>query len=231
MKPNPTARASARTIEETIHKNISDGVWKVNMRLPTERELSERFGAARNTVRKALESLEKSGTVVRQVGQGTFVARSASENHRLSSGPRTDLTDMSPAEVLEARAMIEPASAKILVARASPTDVQDLERCYNGCVEAGSLEEFEHWDAQFHKALIQLTKNSFLMAMYENVTRARLDSEWGQLKKQSATPRRRDAYNREHAEILQAVRDRDAERLEKAIRGHLIHVRRNLFGE
>ena len=59
--------------------------------MPSERELSERYGLSRTTVRLALQELERLGLVVRQHGRGTFVAdRSAHSANLLQSYSFTD---------------------------------------------------------------------------------------------------------------------------------------------
>jgi len=53
---------------------IDTGVWPEKTQLPSERELCERFGISRITVRQTLHQLVSEGRLVRSHGRGTFVA-------------------------------------------------------------------------------------------------------------------------------------------------------------
>lgn len=60
-------------IRETLRGELSH--MKAGATLPTEAELSARFGVSLITVRKATEGLSNEGLLVRRQGKGTFVAR------------------------------------------------------------------------------------------------------------------------------------------------------------
>ena len=70
-------RVPAHTqIEAALEAAIEDGRLAPGDRLPSERELAERFGVSRMTLRQALGTLEAAGRVVRSQGRygGTFVS-------------------------------------------------------------------------------------------------------------------------------------------------------------
>jgi len=50
-------------IADELRRNIEEAVFKVGDRLPTENELSERFGVNRHTLRRAMEVLRQEGIV------------------------------------------------------------------------------------------------------------------------------------------------------------------------
>ena len=60
-------------IADELRQNIQDAVFRVGDRLPTETELSDRFGVNRHTLRRAMEVLRHEGIVDVERGRGTFV--------------------------------------------------------------------------------------------------------------------------------------------------------------
>src|SRR4051794_11417228 len=63
-----------RQIAGRIQRDIASGASKPGTRLPTEAELSVRFGVNRHTVRRALEELSRDGLIRVEQGRGSFVA-------------------------------------------------------------------------------------------------------------------------------------------------------------
>jgi len=62
-------------IEEELRGLVESGELGPMARVPSESELSERFGVSRMTARKALDRLVADGILFRQPGKGTFVAQ------------------------------------------------------------------------------------------------------------------------------------------------------------
>ena len=63
-----------KSIAGTLADEIARGHWAVGERLPTEAELSARFGVNRHTVRRSLAALGDEGLVHSRRGAGVFVA-------------------------------------------------------------------------------------------------------------------------------------------------------------
>lgn len=65
-------------VSRALRESILAGSWAPNEAIPPERELIERFGVSRITVRQALTDLVAEGLLYRQHGRGTFVASRSS---------------------------------------------------------------------------------------------------------------------------------------------------------
>ncbi|MFN7085661.1 MAG: FadR/GntR family transcriptional regulator [Burkholderiales bacterium] len=222
------SREGAQRVRDFIIEAAADGTFAPGARLPTERELARRFAVPRNAVRKTLAQLEAEGTIIRHVGRGTFLAgNGGSASGRI---PFDNVAHTSPAELMEARLRIEPALAELIATNATPADFERMEMCLDRAERAATLDEFELWDAALHEALATATHNRFVIRVLDMVTAVRQQAEWGKLKDRIVTPERRLEYQKEHRDVVRALKDRDAERARAAIVAHLQHARRNLFG-
>jgi DNA-binding FadR family transcriptional regulator len=231
--PRPTnargrARAAADAVRSFIEERIREGAWPAGHQLPTEREMVEQFGIARNTIRKTLRALEEHGTIVRHVGRGTFVAL------RLPASDELDLVQRihraSPAEIAETRLLIEPDVIGLAAARATADDLAAMEECLRRAESATSVAEFEHWDGQLHQTIIGAARNGLIADIYAAINSVRRQSEWSKLKERTVTPERRALYQEQHRRIVAALRDRDPEAARRALREHLDTVAANLLG-
>lgn len=214
-----------------ITRNIADRSWPVGAKLPTERDLEQRFGVSRNTLRKALKKLEAEGRIIRQVGRGSFVALlPAADGPDERQALTSRIHGASPAEVMEVRLMIEPQAADLAATRATAADLREMENCVAQADAAQHIAEYEVWDGRLHLAIVGAAKNSLLVDLYSAVNEGRSQAEWGKLKARSATPERRSLYQRQHREVIAALKERDGELAKSRLRQHLLTVRANLLG-
>lgn len=68
-----------RQIAGGLKQEINAGAYAPGGRLPTEQQLSRRFGVNRHTVRRALEALSHDGLIRVEQGRGAFVAEDVLE--------------------------------------------------------------------------------------------------------------------------------------------------------
>ena len=76
--------AKYQMLAETLRQKITEGVYQPGNKLPSEYELQNHFQVSRQTVRNALELLEKQGFVRSRQGSGTYVADREAEEQKKS---------------------------------------------------------------------------------------------------------------------------------------------------
>ncbi len=225
------------TVRRHLGAMLGDGQPR-QRRLPTERALAAALGLPRSAVRDALSVLEAEGRITRLVGSGTYAVPAAGDRAGPADGAISGDAisgdaisgDASPAEIMEARLLLEPRLALLVAANAKAADFARMEECCREAEAATGLAAFEAWDAALHRAIALATHNRLLIDAYAAISAAREQADWGALKRSTATPERRARYCQEHRAIVAALKTRDAAAAEAAITAHLLAVRHNLLG-
>lgn len=224
-----TTMDAAGALRETILSNLRSRTWRAGHQLPTERALGAQFGLSRSTVRRVLLDFKRKHLITQTVGSGTYVAEQV--HQALSElAPQGAAHAVSPAELMNARLLLEPALVEAVIGSATAADFARMDECNAKAEAAGTLEEFEHWDAQLHEAIAAAAHNGFVASVFRLMSEVRTNGEWGVLKRRSATPERRREYQQEHRALVAALKDRDAERARCLCLAHLQHVRTNMLG-
>ena len=207
-------------LKEALLADLRRARWKPGERLPPERQLCADHKVGRAAVRRALAEIKQLGLITQTVGSGTYVSLRAAE----LSGPV-----LSPATLMEARLVLEPALVPLIIRNGTADDFAALDACCRAADAARTLEAFEQSDGEFHRLLAEAAHNDFLLTVAEQIAQARNSAEWGGLKRRSATAERRLIYGRQHRGLLALLRDREAAAAKDALVGHLTDVARNMF--
>jgi DNA-binding FadR family transcriptional regulator len=219
----------AAALRAALLANMRSGHWRAGDKLPTERELSETYQIGRAGVRQILAEAKERGLITQLVGSGTYVSKEAATlleaDDSEASGMHT-----SPAELMEARIIIEPMIANLIVRNGTSADFLRMEECCTRAENAGSMQEFEVWDGALHQAIADAAHNTFIKQVFQLMNRVREQGDWGALKMRSLTPERRHAYELEHRALVTALKDRDEERARTLMMEHLVRIRHNLLG-
>jgi DNA-binding FadR family transcriptional regulator len=205
--------------------------------------LAAELGVSRSAVRRAMGVLQAEGRVSREVGRGTFLhADSATAGSGGGGGwAGSDgvnggghggggHADYAPADVMLVRRMFEPQVMPLVVAWATARDFAEMDRCLDGGNHASRYEDFETWDAALHRTIVAASHSPLLVRLYSQVEQARRGRVWGDMKRRSSSPERRAEYQRDHQQIIAALKVRDADGAVAAMRSHLARVASHLLG-
>ncbi len=147
--------------EETVERLlqvIKLGIVPHGERLPPERDLAQRLGVSRVTLREAIRSLQQAGYVEPRRGRfgGTFVlyrpSPNAAEARRIAGILGGSLED-----ALTFRRVLEPGVAEV-VAQRQLNDLQQLRlRESLSDVESAPMSTYRQADARLHLTIAELT--------------------------------------------------------------------------
>ncbi|MGW3470740.1 GntR family transcriptional regulator [Saccharopolyspora sp. NPDC000995] len=105
----PTNEPNYQVLSRNLRMQIRQGEFSDGHRLPTEAELSQRYGLSRQTVRRAFQDLVSEGLVYRIRGRGTY-ARSGGDGYVRQVGSVDDLMGLSEDTAME---VVRPLTRKV----------------------------------------------------------------------------------------------------------------------
>ncbi len=213
-------------ISAHLRNAIEAGTYNRGDQLPPERELAVAFQAARSTVRRALDQLERAGLVSRKLGSGTFVTASSA-----GSPVAGDVTEViSPLQLIDARCAVEPFTTRLAVLNATRRDLSDIETVLTRAEACDNdKDEFSRWDAEFHLLIARASRNPLVLIFYRQINIVRLHAQWDAMKEKILTPAVIADYHVQHRGIYQAIDQRDALLAETLITQHLAKARDDLL--
>jgi DNA-binding FadR family transcriptional regulator len=223
-----SSTGSAELLRQNLLESLRSGAWLAGHRLPPERELGQQFGVSRSAVRRVLGQLKQRQLIRQIVGSGTYVCEGATQLLSQESRP-PGVHACSPAELMAARIVLEPAICELVVGNATSADFARMDACCAGA-EKGSLLEFDDWNYQLHHAIAEAAHNSFIDSLYDTMRRVQADTTWGALKRNSHSTELIAVYNRQHRELVTALKDRNLVVAAQHIRSHLAFAQLNLLG-
>ena len=214
FRPVRAGNAFEETVERLLQA-IRLGVVGAGERLPSERELAERLGVSRVTLREAIRALSDAGYVESRRGRygGTFV-------HDTLPGPpepdgKVDAVGLEDALCL--RYVLETGAAEMAAARSlSPADRRHLTGTLAEAASA-SLDDYRRKDSRLHLAIAEVTASgSLTTAMADARTRVNQ-----LLDRIPLLPPNLEHSNAQHEAIVDAILAGDAPAARQAMAEHI----------
>lgn len=227
FRPVNVGRISEIIVEQ-IRVLMRQGQLKPGDRLPPERDLCERFGVSRVTVREALRMLESSGLVQIRVGArgGAFVTAPSSDRVGAGLTDMLTLSAISAADVTEVRMILEVGIMPLVCERATDQDIADLEEiCERSEAALRSGEYSMDYSLEFHTRVAQATHNPAVVLLVESF-RGPIHMSLQQARE--VAPQMGDLGTREHERLIEAIRHREPEAATEIMREHLERTARRV---
>lgn len=216
---SPRRSVLADQVIAQLRTQITSGEWPVGSRIPTESELVERLGVARNTVREAVRALAHNGLLDIRQGSGTYVAATS----ELAGVMQRRFAGADPRHVAELRSVLEAAAARLAAQRRTEQEAGRLERLLERrerAWESGDAEAFVGADATLHLAVMGAAHNDAMTQMYADLGEVLRDFLRADLGDALSPGNRVD-----HARLIGAIRDQDGERAAREAAEHALACR------
>jgi GntR family transcriptional regulator, transcriptional repressor for pyruvate dehydrogenase complex len=228
VTPEKLSSAVVRQVEELILR----GILQPGERLPSERELAERLGVSRPSLRDAIVQLQEAGLLSTKAGAGVFVADVLGSAFSPALTALFARHDEAAMDYISFRRDMEGLAAERAARLGSDTDLAVISAIFGkmeSAHESRSAEDEAALDAKFHMAIIEASHNVVMLhmmrSMYELLRGGVFYNRQMMFKQQT----KRAVLLDQHRKIHDALLARNARATRAAVEAHLTYVERALM--
>lgn len=223
-------RRKPERVLDRLGQAIVAGRYAAGAKLPTEDDLARKLGVSRPSLREGLKALARKGLIESRTRRGTITL--GRERWDVLDSDVLRWTAASPPDhafllsLVELRAIMEPAAARLAASRATPQQILAIERAYQGMVDSlpQDVDACHQHDLAFHRSIFAACSNAILQRVYDAISALLLTLF-------RASTQARESYENslaEHGAVAIAIRRRQPEEAEKAMHKLLAGTVRDL---
>lgn len=213
--------STAAMISESLAAEIHRGGLAQGEMLPSERDLCERFGVGRGTVRNAMTNLLAMGLIDHSRGKRPRVA-APTLSRVMTGAAEAARFFFSGAEGMahleQARLFMETSMLRYAVDHATNAQVARMVEAIEACdANLDNPEAFRRADVQFHRVLAEVPGNPIFVALHEAFVERLMRGR--HIPKDPVKHFRQS--NEEHKKIVNAILKKDVGLAEETLKRHL----------
>ena len=211
-----------------IVEHILQGGFGQAGKLPAENELALSFKVSRSTIREALYRLKVDGVIESRKKAGTYVIKNPAQT-LVAAVPIKNFDDIE--KYYSFRSCIESGAAASAAENHNEDDLKALEQALselNSALQSGSAGIDE--DVVFHLAIAKASHNPFFVQNIEtSVAPIRQFIELVRTIDDKKSSPRISATQKEHENIVDAIRKRAAKEAAEAVMLHISNAKKRIF--
>lgn len=224
----------SRSVVHQIEGLILQGVLRPGERLPSERELSERLGVSRPSLREAVAELQDGGLLVSRAGSGIFVADVLGSAFSPALIRLFATHDDAVFDYLSFRRDMESLAAERATRFGSATDLEVIDAVFRKMETAHQKrnpEDEARLDAEFHMAILEASHNVILLHMMRSMFDMLREGVFFNREMMFRHKATRDILLDHHRSINDAIQSRDPAAARAAVEAHLTYVEESLAAQ
>lgn len=222
-----TSERLAQSVARQIELLILRGILRPGERLPAERDLAERLGVSRPSLREALEALEQKGLVVSRPGSGVFIAEVLGSAFSPALIELFAAHDEAVYDYLDFRRDLEGLAAERAARLGSDTDLEVIATIFakmEAAHQKRDPSDESALDAQFHMAIIEASHNVVMLHMMRSMFDLLRQGVFYNRAMMFRNRMTRDHLLDQHRAINVALQARDPVAARAAIAAHMDYV-------